>query len=278
MSYSPRDPGLDIRQLAAHRTLRHNTTRLVERIAAHVDEFDGYLAFSGGKDSLVALHLARQADPNVPVCFFDSGLEYPETYTYIANLTETWNLNLEVITARYSTLEVLVSNGSWSHARTSHSRASLATNNITEPASTAHHRYGEGEIWGIRAEESAGRRVHLATAYLHSLAGCSCCATSAEQLQTHGGITARKDGTTAFSPVWNWNQQEIWGYIARHNLPANPVYDKLLQLGAPEHAQRVSHAIDAGELHRGRLVWLKRGWPSLYESIVDVLPRAAEHT
>ncbi|WP_408647252.1 phosphoadenosine phosphosulfate reductase domain-containing protein [Tessaracoccus coleopterorum] len=93
------DPGLDLRHLAGLRRQTHPTTALVDRIAAHLDQNDGYLAFSGGKDSLVALHLARQADPTVPVCFFDSGLEYPETLRYIADLADAWHLNLDVIRA-----------------------------------------------------------------------------------------------------------------------------------------------------------------------------------
>lgn len=176
-----------------------------------------------------------------------------------------------MVPTRHTTLEVLVSDGTWSHSRTSHSRASLATNNITEPAETAHHRHGDGEIWGLRAEESAGRRAALTTA-LRRAGTCTCCATPGALHTTHGGVITRNDGTVAYSPVWNWTTREIWGHITRRRLPRNPVYAKLAQLGAPEQAQRVAHLVDAGELHRGRLVWLKRGWPDLYEIVVDVLP------
>ena len=39
------------------------------------------------------LHLAHTVDPDVPVVFFDSGLESPETYTYLEHLAELWDLN-----------------------------------------------------------------------------------------------------------------------------------------------------------------------------------------
>ena len=48
------------------------------RIKWWLDEFDGYVSFSGGKDSTVLLHIARQVDPDIPAVFVDTGLEYPE--------------------------------------------------------------------------------------------------------------------------------------------------------------------------------------------------------
>ena len=261
-SRQPTDPGLDPRHLAGLRRTTHNTTELIDRIATHLDDHDGYVAFSGGKDSLVVLHLARQADPNVPVCFYDSGLEYPETLTYIADLADAWNLNLETIPAPRPTLEILVANGTWSHHRTVSSNPSLFNNNIAIPAARAHERHGNGQLWGLRRQESASRRVMFAMAL---------------RQDPSGGICHLKDGTVTFSPVWNFTDQDIWGHITRNKLPANPVYDKLIALGAPPAAVRVSNLVDATQLENGRLVWLKRGWPSLYQSIVDALPRAVEH-
>lgn len=37
-----------------------------------------YVAFSGGKDSTVLLHLVREIAPDVATVFVDTGLEYPE--------------------------------------------------------------------------------------------------------------------------------------------------------------------------------------------------------
>ena len=48
------------------------------RIRWWLNEFDGYVSFSGGKDSTVLLHIARQVDSDIPAVFVDTGLEYPE--------------------------------------------------------------------------------------------------------------------------------------------------------------------------------------------------------
>ncbi|HUV64825.1 MAG TPA: phosphoadenosine phosphosulfate reductase family protein [Sedimentisphaerales bacterium] len=42
-----------------------------------------YVAFSGGKDSTVLLHMVRSIFPDVPGVFVDTGLEYPEIRSFV---------------------------------------------------------------------------------------------------------------------------------------------------------------------------------------------------
>lgn len=42
-----------------------------------------YIAFSGGKDSTVLLHLARSLYPDIQAVFDNTGLEYPEILTFV---------------------------------------------------------------------------------------------------------------------------------------------------------------------------------------------------
>ena len=270
-------PGLDLDRLQALRTLPHDLPRIRERIATHLDTHDGYLALSGGKDSMVVLHLARQVDPNVRVCFFDSGFEYPETYTYLANLADAWSLNLHVIPARINTLQLLVDDGSWDYHAPDHPGGpSIGQVHIVEPVAKAHARHGAGELWGVRAEESRGRRIAYARA-LHAEVARTCTGACSNQRTQHGGIIRRLDQTVAYGPIWNWKTHEVWSYLGRHEVPNNPVYDKLRAIGAPEHFQRIANVLDANRLEEGRATWLKRGWPDLFERLRTVLPRLGEY-
>ena len=55
--------GLDVRTLQGPRRTGRDLTLIRRRIEQHPDTHEGYLAFSGGKDSLVALHLTLLVAP-----------------------------------------------------------------------------------------------------------------------------------------------------------------------------------------------------------------------
>jgi len=272
--------GLDLEVLRGIRgRQRPGTAVLRARIGEHLREHEGYVAFSGGKDSLVVLDLARQVDPGVPVVFFDSGLEFPETYVYLEELARRWRLNLDVIPAQPGLLEILIAGGRWDHHAPAVESPPVALHEalIARPAAIAHRRHGRGELWGVRAAESAGRRV----AYAKALAGAEChcrpeCVNAAARRAQHGGHIVRADGTIAFGPIWDWPHTTVWEHIAGCGLPINPVYAVLRAIGAPSDALRVSHMLDATRVEDGRVVWLRRGWPALFNELATLLPRLKE--
>lgn len=266
-------PGLDIARLQALRTPRVDLDRLQRRIRAHLDQWEGYVAFSGGKDSLVVLDLVLQVDPDVPVVFFHSGLEYPETIRYIDQLTDRWRLNLHTIPAPIPGLDLLAHSGTWDHQAPTRPIPPLRDVLITEPAHQAHALFGPGELWGVRAGESHGRGI----AYRRALTtACTCDRPCPNPALEHGGVITRQDGTCAYGPIWNWNTPQVHAHIASHRLPLNPLYQRLRDLGAPESAQRLSTLIDGEHLETGRLTWLQRGWPGLFSELAVVLPRVRE--
>ena len=69
-----------------------------------------YVSFSGGKDSTVLLHMARQIYPDIPAMFVNTGLEYPEVQAHVRKLQKEWG-NIDMIRPEMRFDEVLKSYG-----------------------------------------------------------------------------------------------------------------------------------------------------------------------
>ena len=277
MTASP--AGLDLhtlRGIAARRRGPIAYQLLLDRIGEHLDEHDGFVSWSGGKDSTVVVDLARQVDPHIPVVFFDSGLQFPETIQYLQDLAEAWRLNYHVIVADPDLLTVLIAGGGFDHhAVDRRLRGQLADIMITGPASEAHRRYGRGSLWGVRAEESNGRRL----LYRRGLATETRAQhqRSPEQVRAQaGGIVRRADGTVTYGPIWDWQRSHVFGYLAGRGIEPNPLYRKLADLGVPAQQIRVDSIVDASKLSNGHIAWLQKGWPDLFDRLATALPRLRE--
>lgn len=273
--------GLDLhtlRGIAARRRGAQGHQHLLDRIAEHLDEHDGFVSWSGGKDSTVVVDLARQVDPHIPVVFFDNGLQFPETLRYLEDLAQEWQLNYHVITADPDLLTVLIAGGGFDHhAVDRRLRGQLADIMITGPAAEAHRRYGRGSLWGVRAEESHGRRM----LYRRGLGAETRARQHSSQSDVRaqfGGVVRRADGTVTYGPIWDWQRSHVFEYLAGRDIEPNPLYRKLAELGVPEQQIRVDSIIDASKLSNGHIAWLQKGWPDLYDRLSRALPRLTEWT
>lgn len=276
-------PGLDLHALRGLRPDPPSLDTMRQRMADHLHRHGGYVALSGGKDSVIVTHLAISIRPEVPIVHFDSGLDYPETQELITHLEHAWNLNLHRIPTPIPLLEALRLSGEWDHqAQRVEISPSLGDLCITLPASAAHRSFGPGELWGVRARESTGRAI----AYTRALKAATAAQTQQTETseamsdrttrETFGGLIHRLNRTVALGPIWDWSDDQVWAYTARHQLPVNPVYHRLQRLGAPPRAHRLDHILDGTMLNHGRLTWLRAGWPHLFEDLTRTLPRMRE--
>ena len=79
------------------------------RIREWVDYYgaDGvYIAFSGGKDSSVLLHVAREKYPKISAVYVDTGLEYPEVREFVKRQE-----NVEIIRPKMNFRQVIIKYG-----------------------------------------------------------------------------------------------------------------------------------------------------------------------
>lgn len=172
-----------------------------------VDVF--YVAFSGGKDSVVALDLVQRALPHnsFKVLFGDTGMEFPDTYETIESIerfcneknisflraksrltpTQTWKLfGPPAVTMRWccsvhkTTPQIMLL------------RSIINKQDFTGMAFT-----------GIRGDESTSRNEYDSISY--------------------GG---KHSGQYSFHPILEWNTAELFLYIYANNLVFNETYKK----------------------------------------------------
>lgn len=247
---------LDVNFIGKHLSNRKDVGSIEEEILQHYHNYQGYVAWSGGKDSTALVCLVSNVIPDIPIVWFDSGLEYPDNREYIHSIARSRFLNLHTIVAQPDALSILQQTGFWDHrAILNNDLPPLHDTLITNPSHIAHKKFGVGELSGLRAEESVGRRALLAS---------------------NKGHYTRKDGSQVYSPLWSWSSGDILKYLLRNDIPLNPVYAKLAQAGAPERAQRVGLVVDGNNPENGRYTYLRLAYPELWVTLCKALPRLQE--
>jgi len=163
------------------------------------------VAFSGGKNSLVVLHMVLQKKPDVMVVFNNTTNEMAETLKYVRWLAKEWNLNFHEIRPETNFWRVVERYGFPHHNRYYNKEPKCCYYLKTKPADKF---YREKEVdcvfTGISAYESRVRKLWAAK---------------------QGMLYKSKHYLKAY-PVIFWNEKDIWRYISEHGLPVNPAYEK----------------------------------------------------
>ena len=186
------------------------------------DIFSGKLplAFSGGKDSLVILHMALDINPNIPVIYSNTTVEFPETLQYVKQLKEEWAINLHVTNNDRSFFQMTKERG-WA----GHEDRWCCKPYKEEPAFQFMTQSGfEAEITGTTRTESIYRR---------SLSPIK--------------LPSKDPKIIRVNPIYDWNEWEVWRYIRENNIHYNPLYDMgyrrigcwCCPLNGPSHYKRL---------------------------------------
>lgn len=212
-------------------------------LTTHLDVADGYVAWSGGKDSTVLAHMASTVRPGVPLVTYVAGTEYPEVLPYCERLATDRGWVWDAIQT-HDVPDMLdrgvrpASQGEWWDAM------------VQGPADEAHRRYGRGLVWGLRADESGTRAV---------------------MLRSTGGVRERSDGVRSCAPLWRWSTLDVYAYLAAHGVPLCPVYERMEAVGMPVDARRVGRIVGRRGMDQ-RMRWLRAGWPETYSVMVARWP------
>lgn len=172
-----------------------------------VDVF--YVAFSGGKDSVVSLDLVQRALPHneFKVLFGDTGMEFPDTYSTIEVIKQLCaKQNIEFITAK-SDFDPEDTWHKFGPPATVH-RWCCSVHKTSPQITTLRKVLNKSDFTGmafigVRASESLSRNEY-----------------------DYVSLGEKHKGQYSCNPILEWNSAELYTYIYSENLYLNEAYKK----------------------------------------------------
>jgi len=199
-----------------------------------------YVAWSGGKDSTIVVHLVIQHKPDIAIVHLDADADFPETLQYIERLKREWKLNL--ITVKTKSLLELVARYGYSDELTRIVMKAV----VYEPIKRLIKQNGfDGCFLGVRSDESYGR---------------------SKLLRAQGKLFFNKTyGIWQCLPIGWWSVDDVMRYYEYTNIPLHPLYHE--NLFEPIEQRRVSYFAGGTSKERGRFVSVKFYHRSLYNEM-----------
>jgi sulfate adenylyltransferase subunit 2 len=215
-------PNLKVGQkLAEHRlglldTLESEAIHIIREVVAEFER--PVLLFSGGKDSVVVLHLAAKAfwpgKVPFPVLHVDTGHNFPEVIEFRDRTVEKLGLRLEVASVQdYIDRGVL-------QERPDGTRNPLQTLPLLEAITNGKF---DAVFGGARRDEDKARAKERILSMRDEFGQWDPRNQRPELWNLYNGRHLPGQHVRAF-PISNWTELDIWRYIERENIELPPLY------------------------------------------------------
>jgi 3'-phosphoadenosine 5'-phosphosulfate sulfotransferase (PAPS reductase)/FAD synthetase len=211
-----------------------------------------YVAWSAGKDSTALAHLAASEGARAAMSVKDD-LDFPGEEAYVLKYAAEWGISLDIARPPGS-LQVWLAEHAPRANDDLHGRASAfsrwAFYDVVAAYRDAHG--VPGVYLGMRAEESAGRRLNR---------------------MSRGLLYEKADGEVVCTPIADWRGIDVYAYLLSRGIELLPVY-RCIRLHERPDLVRKSWWLPGTHSARGGMVWLRTYYPSLYARLCELLPDA----
>ena len=214
------DPGpaapADLPVLSQLDVLESEAMLVIREITAELER--PVLLFSGGKDSVVMLHVAAKAFWPAPIPFpvlhVDTGHNFPEVLAYRDATVERLGLRLEV-----ASVQDWIDDGRL-RERADGTRNPLQTQPLLEAIAT--HRF-DGVFGGGRRDEEKARAKERVVSLRDDFGQWDPKNQRPELWSLYNGRHRKGEHIRVF-PLSNWTELDIWQYIADEQIELPPIY------------------------------------------------------
>lgn len=210
-----------------------------------LNHYEGKIAFASsmGAEDQVLTDMLAKIDPSVKIFTLDTGRMFPETYDLIEKTNARYKLNINIYFPEREQVEEMVNEKG----------LNLFYDSIENRRRCCHVRkivplkraLSNLEVWisGLRRSQSVTR-------------------TAVQMVEWDEGNNLIK-----INPLLNWDEEEVWDYIKKHNVPYNTLHNKgFASIGC----QPCTRAIQPGEDVRAGRWWWEN--PKLRECGLHVKP------
>lgn len=198
--------------------LESESIYVIREVAAQFE--NPVLLFSGGKDSIVCLHLARKAFYPAaipfPIMHIDTGHNFPETITFRDNLAEKLGLNLIVKLVQDSIDRGRVQEETGVNA----SRIKLQTTTLLDALEELQF---DCAIGGARRDEEKARAKERFFSHRDEFGQWEPKNQRPELWNLFNGKKNLGEHFRAF-PISNWTEMDVWQYILHEKVDIPSLY------------------------------------------------------
>ncbi len=192
----------DIKKLAEE----YESKSPVAIIKLALEQFNNIaISFSGAED-VVLIDMAHKIKPDIDIFSLDTGRLHPETYRYIEQVREHYNIEIDVLFPDSDSVQELVKEkGLYSFYKDGHKeccgirkviplRRKLLTLNAW--------------ITGQRKDQSPGTR------------------TAVPVIEKDNAFSTKDKELIKFNPLANWASEQVWEYIRENDVPFNSLHER----------------------------------------------------